>query len=104
MPQIGSLLIYLSLQDVAKLEKIRDELEERTGRATSFSRWAEAAGTDEKTLQQRLHFGWYCKDSLLKSTRSLVIFLARSYRGMGIAFDDLIQVHLRPLSLTYLRL
>ncbi|CAA6671647.1 unnamed protein product [Spirodela intermedia] len=79
------------MQDVAKLERIRDELEERTGRASSFSRWAEAAGTDERTLQQRLHFGWYCKDSLLKSTRSLVIYLARSYRGMGIAFDDLIQ-------------
>ncbi|CAA6674649.1 unnamed protein product [Spirodela intermedia] len=79
------------MQDVAKLERIRDELEERTGRASSFSRWAEAAGTDERTLQQRLHFGWYCKDSLLKSTRSLVIYPRQKLPRNGIAFDDLIQ-------------
>ena len=82
---------------MATLEKIRDELEERTGIVSSFSRWADAAETDEATLQRRLHFGWHCKDSLLRSTRSLVVYLARSYRGMGIAFEDLIQVLLRVL-------
>ncbi|XP_078429065.1 RNApolymerase sigma-subunit C [Wolffia australiana] len=81
----------MGVKEVAKLEKIRDELEQRTGRVASFSRWAEEAGMAEKTLHQRLHFGWHCKDSLLRSTRSLVIYLARGYRGMGIAFDDLIQ-------------
>ncbi|KAJ8555516.1 hypothetical protein K7X08_013012 [Anisodus acutangulus] len=76
---------------VAELERIRSILEEETGRVATFSSWAEAAGLEQKELQQRLHFGWYCRDELLKSTRSLVLYLARNYRGLGVAFDDLIQ-------------
>uniref|UniRef100_A0A1D1XNI7 RNA polymerase sigma factor rpoD n=1 Tax=Anthurium amnicola TaxID=1678845 RepID=A0A1D1XNI7_9ARAE len=81
----------MGVKDVAKLEKARMELEKRTGKKASLLSWAQLAETDAKTLQHRLHYGWYCKDRLLKSTRPLVIYLARSYRGMGIAFDDLIQ-------------
>lgn len=67
-------------------------LEEETGQAASLGCWAEAAGVDKKTLQQNLHFGWYCRDELLRSTRSLIMYLARNYRSVGVAFDDLIQV------------
>ncbi|EXB75636.1 RNA polymerase sigma factor rpoD [Morus notabilis] len=37
---------------VAKLEQIRTALEKETGSVASFSCWAEAAGVDEKALQQ----------------------------------------------------
>lgn len=74
------------------MERIRSILEEETGRVATFSSWAEASGLEQKELQQRLHFGWYCRDELLKSTRSLVLYLARNYRGLGVAFEDLIQV------------
>lgn len=76
---------------VANLERIRTTLEEETGRAASLSCWAEAAGVSEKVLQQHLRFGWYCRDELLRSTRSLVLYFARNYRGLGIAHEDLIQ-------------
>ncbi|KAM3378989.1 RNA polymerase sigma factor sigC isoform X1 [Capsicum galapagoense] len=79
------------VQLMAELERIRSILEEETGRVATFSSWAEAAGLEQKELQQRLHFGWYCRDDLLKSTRSLVLYLARNYRGLGVAFGDLIQ-------------
>ncbi|KAK1311697.1 RNA polymerase sigma factor sigC [Acorus calamus] len=79
------------VKEVVKFERIRMKAEEKIGRAVSYAQWAEVAGIDERTLRQRLHFGWYCKDKLLKSTRSLVIYIARNYRGMGVAFDDLIQ-------------
>ncbi|KAF8407125.1 hypothetical protein HHK36_006250 [Tetracentron sinense] len=79
------------VKDVANLERIRNSLEEKIGRVPSFSSWAEAAGVDDKMLQQRLYFGWYCRDKLLRSTRSLVVYLARNYRGVGIAFEDLLQ-------------
>lgn len=74
------------------MERIRSQLEEESGKAASYAKWAEAAGIDQKALRQRLQFGWYCRDKLIKSTRSLVIYLAKNYRGMGIAFDDLLQV------------
>ncbi|XP_038710553.1 RNA polymerase sigma factor sigC isoform X2 [Tripterygium wilfordii] len=76
---------------VAELERIRMRLEEQTGRVSSLSCWAEAAGVDEKVLQQDLRFGWYCRDELFRSTRGLILYLARHYRGKGIAVEDLLQ-------------
>jgi len=75
-------------------------LEGEIGHSASYASWAEAAGIDQRTLQQRLQFGWYCRDKLIKSTHSLVVYLAKNYRGMGIAFDDLLQVQKdAPLSI-----
>ncbi|XP_059657118.1 RNA polymerase sigma factor sigC [Cornus florida] len=76
---------------VTDLERIRTILEQETGQVASLSSWAEAAGVDKKELQQQLHFGWYCMDELIKSSRSLVLYLARNYSGLGVAFEDLIQ-------------
>ncbi|XP_010515896.1 PREDICTED: RNA polymerase sigma factor sigC isoform X2 [Camelina sativa] len=76
---------------VADMERIRTQLQEESGKVANLSCWAEAAGMNEKLLMRNLHYGWYCRDELLKSTRSLVLFLARNYRGLGIAHEDLIQ-------------
>ena len=74
------------------MEQIRTALEKETGSVASLSCWAEAAGIDEKELQRNLNFGWHCRDELLRSTKPLVLFLARNYRGLGIALEDLLQV------------
>nr|AKC88689.1 sigma factor [Hypseocharis bilobata] len=79
------------VKEIAELERIRTTLEDGTGQVASISCWAEAAGLDPKVLRQRLHFGWYCQDELLRSTRSLIIYLTRYYRGVGVAFEDLLQ-------------
>ncbi|RDX61363.1 RNA polymerase sigma factor sigC, partial [Mucuna pruriens] len=76
---------------LAELEKIRMAIEEDTNRVASLSSWAEASGVDEKVLQKLLRHGYYCRDELIRSTRSLVLYLARKYRGMGVALDDLLQ-------------
>ncbi|WJX10048.1 hypothetical protein P8452_00815 [Trifolium repens] len=77
---------------LADLEKMRTAIEEDTKQAVSMSSWAEASGVDEKVLRQQLYHGYYCKEELLRSTRSLVLYFARKYRGMGIALEDLLQV------------
>ncbi|KAL5728940.1 hypothetical protein ACHQM5_001961 [Ranunculus cassubicifolius] len=79
------------VKDVADLETIRTKLEAESGQVASFRRWAEAVGVEEKVLQQRLHYGWFCRDKLLKSTHSLIVYLARNYRGLGISLEDLYQ-------------
>ncbi|KAM1013293.1 hypothetical protein EV1_042891 [Malus domestica] len=76
---------------IAKLERVKATLEKETGTVATLSCWAEAAGVHKKVLLQKLHFGWYCQDELIRSTRSLVLYLARSYRGLGVAMDDLLQ-------------
>ncbi|KAK6927313.1 RNA polymerase sigma-70 region 2 [Dillenia turbinata] len=79
------------VKEVMKLERIRETWEKEAGRAAGLSSWAEAAGLDEKALQKQLHFGWFCRDELLRCTRSLVIYITRIYRGLGVSFDDLLQ-------------
>ncbi|KAK2982930.1 hypothetical protein RJ640_006344 [Escallonia rubra] len=76
---------------VANLERIKVTLERETGQVASLSSWAEAAGISKMVLQENLYFGWHCRDELLRSARSLVIYLARNYRGLGVAFEDIIQ-------------
>ncbi|XP_061373277.1 RNA polymerase sigma factor sigC isoform X2 [Gastrolobium bilobum] len=76
---------------VAELEKIRTAIENDTKQVASLSSWAEACGVDEKVLQQQLHHGRCCRDELIRSTRSLVLYIARKYRGSGIALEDLLQ-------------
>ncbi|CAN6583326.1 unnamed protein product [Malus baccata var. baccata] len=76
---------------IANLERVKATLEKETGTVATLSCWAEAAGVQKKVLLQKLHFGWYCQDELIRSTRSLVLYLARSYRGLGVAMDDLLQ-------------
>ncbi|XP_015935010.1 RNA polymerase sigma factor sigC [Arachis duranensis] len=76
---------------LAELEKIREGIEESTNQVASLKSWAEAAGVHEKVLQQKLHYCQRCRDELIRSTRSLVVYLARKYRGMGIALEDLLQ-------------
>ncbi|MCH96669.1 RNA polymerase sigma factor sigC-like, partial [Trifolium medium] len=76
---------------LAELEKMRTAIEEDTTQAVSMSSWAEASGVDEKVLKQQLYHGYYCKEELIRSTRSLVLYFAKKYRGMGIALEDLLQ-------------
>ena len=85
-------MFVVGLQLVEDLEIIKTVLEKETGQVASLSSWAEAVGVDAKVLQQRLDFGWCCRDELLRSSRSLVVCLARNYRGLGVAIEDLIQV------------
>ncbi|KAE8658080.1 RNA polymerase sigma factor sigC [Hibiscus syriacus] len=66
-------------------------MEEETGKVVSMSCWAEAAKHMEKVLKQHLHYGWCCRDELLRSTISLVLYFARNYRDLGIALEYLIQ-------------
>ncbi|XP_054788741.1 RNA polymerase sigma factor sigC isoform X2 [Prosopis cineraria] len=73
------------------LERIKAAMEEDTTEVVTLRSWAEAAGVDEKRLWQHLHYGLYCRDELIRSTRSLVLYLAKKYKGMGIASEDLLQ-------------
>lgn len=83
---------------VANLERIKTTLEKESGKVASLNCWAQAAGVSERVLKQHLAFGWHCREELIKSTRPLVLFLARNYRGLGIPFSDLLQVSRHALA------
>ncbi|XP_023538506.1 RNA polymerase sigma factor sigC-like isoform X2 [Cucurbita pepo subsp. pepo] len=83
--------ISTGVKVVANLERIRETLEKETGKISSMSCWANAAGVDIKDLQKQLQFGWFCQDELLRTTNSLVRFLSKKYRCSGLPMEDLVQ-------------
>jgi RNA polymerase primary sigma factor/RNA polymerase sigma factor len=64
----------------------------KEGQEVSYQRWAEEAGVDEAELKRRLQAGYCCRERLIVTTEWLVRYIARTYTGMGTAFDDLLQV------------
>ena len=80
------------VQDLLKLEAIQAELTEYNGGQPTFSQWAAAVGTDEKTLRKRLDHGIYCKNRMVTSNVRLVISIAGEFEGPGMDLYDLIQV------------
>lgn len=85
------------IQDLLKLERLHDELAERYGKLPTFTQWAAAAGTDQKTLRKRINYGILCKDKMIKSNIRLVISIAKNYQGAGMNLQDLVQEGCRGL-------
>ncbi|WVZ99790.1 hypothetical protein U9M48_045039 [Paspalum notatum var. saurae] len=86
--------LLLTIKECAKLEKIREGLlanKQEGPQEVSYHRWAEAAGVQEAELRSRLQAGYCCRERLLVTTEWLVRYIARTYTGMGTAFDDLLQ-------------
>ncbi|TVT97190.1 hypothetical protein EJB05_57562 [Eragrostis curvula] len=84
------LALLVTIKECANLEKIRENMV-KEGQEVSYQRWAEEAGVDEAVLKSRLEAGYCCRERLLVTTEWLVKYIARSYTGMGTAFDDLLQ-------------
>ncbi|KAK3134703.1 hypothetical protein QOZ80_5BG0409660 [Eleusine coracana subsp. coracana] len=82
--------LLVTIKDCANLQKIRENMV-KEGQEVSYQKWAEAAGVDEAMLKSRLQAGYCCRERLLVTTEWLVKYIARSYTGMGTAFDDLLQ-------------
>ncbi|GLJ29525.1 hypothetical protein SUGI_0581960 [Cryptomeria japonica] len=82
------------IQDLLKLHRIRLRLVGKTGHQPTLDRWAQAVGTDKKTLKRRLLVGEYCKEKLYRSNLGLVGYVAKKYMGLGIGYNykDLFQI------------
>ncbi|XP_074583780.1 RNA polymerase sigma factor sigB isoform X2 [Curcuma longa] len=85
------------IQDLLKLERLKETLAERNGCQPTFAQWAAAAGIDPKSLRKRLNHGTFCKDKMIKSNIRLVISIAKNYLGTGLNIQDLVQEGCRGL-------
>lgn len=85
------------IQDLLKLEKLQEELTKRCGGEPTIMQWAAAAGVDKKTLRERLNYGIFCKEKMIKSNVRLVISIAKNYQGAGMNLQDLVQEGCRGL-------
>lgn len=81
------------IQDLITLERLQEDLAEKSGGKPTFSQWATMAGVDQKTLRKRLNYGVFCKEKMVKSNIRLVISIAKNYQGSGMSLQDLVQVY-----------
>ncbi|XP_037473785.1 RNA polymerase sigma factor sigC-like [Triticum dicoccoides] len=82
--------LLVTIKECANLEKIRENMV-KEGQEVCYDKWAKAAGVDEAALKSRLQAGYCCRERLLVTTEWLVKYIARTYTGMGTAFEDLLQ-------------
>ncbi|KAM3413254.1 hypothetical protein ACQJBY_004433 [Aegilops geniculata] len=82
--------LLVTIKECANLEKIRENMV-KEGQEVCYDKWAKAAGVDEAVLKSRLQAGYCCRERLLVTTEWLVKYIARTYAGMGTAFEDLLQ-------------
>nr|QKY65020.1 plastidic RNA polymerase sigma-subunit 2 [Passiflora auriculata] len=85
------------IQDLVKLESLKEDLKERCGIEPTFAQWATVAGVDQRTLRKRLDIGILSKEKMVKSNIRLVISIVKKYQGAGVNLQDLVQEGCRGL-------
>ncbi|CAN6462266.1 unnamed protein product [Victoria cruziana] len=82
---------FAQVQDLMRLEELKQKLHLQSGYVPTLVEWAEAVGTSCHVLQSRLHLGMKSREKMIYANLRLVVYIAKNYQGMGISLQDLLQ-------------
>lgn len=83
--------LIVRIQDLARLEKVKDKLQSQFGREPTVVEWAEAVGLSCQVLQSEVHSGKRSQEKLITANLRMVVHIAKQYLGRGLSLQDLLQ-------------
>ncbi|KAK4793671.1 hypothetical protein SAY86_024106 [Trapa natans] len=83
--------LIVQIQDLLKLEHVKNCLRSQFKRDPTLVEWAQAVGISCRVLQLRLHTGSSCREKLITANLRMVVHIAKQYQGRGLSLQDLLQ-------------
>ncbi|XP_048423618.1 RNA polymerase sigma factor sigF, chloroplastic isoform X5 [Pyrus x bretschneideri] len=79
------------VQDLFKLEEVKNRLQSQFGREPTLVEWAEAVGISCQILKSQLRSGTNSREKLIYANLRMVVHIAKQYQGRGLGLQDLMQ-------------
>ncbi|XP_078442306.1 RNApolymerase sigma-subunit F [Wolffia australiana] len=83
--------LFKKIQELMRLEEVKQNLHSQFGREPTLVEWAEAVGMTCHTLQSCLYSGNRCRERMIYANFRLVVHVAKQYQGKGLNIQDLLQ-------------
>ncbi|XP_031384078.1 RNA polymerase sigma factor sigF, chloroplastic isoform X2 [Punica granatum] len=83
--------LIIQIQDLLKLEHVKDSLHFQFRCEPTLVEWAEAVGVSCRVLQLQLQTGHSCREKLINANLRMVVHVAKQYQGRGLSLQDLLQ-------------
>ncbi|XP_050228962.1 RNA polymerase sigma factor sigF, chloroplastic [Mercurialis annua] len=83
--------LIAQVQDLMRLEEVKDKLKLQFGREPTFVEWADAVGHSYSVMQSQIHSGNRSREKLINANLRMVVHIAKQYRGRGLSLQDLLQ-------------
>uniref|UniRef100_A0A7N0VJS9 RNA polymerase sigma factor n=2 Tax=Kalanchoe fedtschenkoi TaxID=63787 RepID=A0A7N0VJS9_KALFE len=85
------------IQDLARLEDVKQRLQSHLKREPTLIEWSEATGVSNWVLQSQLRSGNRSREKLINANFRMVVHIAKQYQGRGLSLQDLLQEGSRGL-------
>lgn len=80
------------LQELVRLEEVKQRLQLQFGREPTLVEWAEAVGMNCRDLRSCLHSANRSREKMINANSRLVVHVAKQYLHWGLSLQDLLQV------------
>lgn len=80
------------LQELVRLEEVKQRLQLQVGREPTLVEWAEAVGMNCRDLRSCLHSANRSREKMINANSRLVVHVAKQYLHWGLSLQDLLQV------------
>nr|AKC88789.1 sigma factor [Pelargonium myrrhifolium] len=85
------LTLIAQIQDLSKLEIVKNMLQSHIGREPTLFEWSEVVGLSCRDLQLKVNSGNSSREKLVSANLRLVVHIASKYKNYGVQLPDLFQ-------------